>query len=272
MEYKYVHHIAVRVKSREEGIATYTDKLGFPTPGPLPGAGGQGAYLARFFMEYGCYLELMAPTGPETTVARAIARWGEGFHSISLAVGSLPESIKELRAKGVQLLNTEGDRGGAFDDAFIHPRSAHRVLIQLEERPDRVARDFRARIRNIDHVVIAVKDLNEGIATYRDTLGMTLERTDENKARKQAIFTIGGEGCFLEMLEPLDPETPVGRALERRGEGIYMVALAVNNLGQTVHDLKAKGVQLIGGERPQDQVFSHPHSAHGALLRLVERP
>ncbi len=125
-------------------------------------------------------------------------------------------------------------------------------------------------------MTVVVNDLNEGIKTYRDSLGFALEHTGESKARgcKTATFTVGNciGGRFLELAEPLDMKTPVGQALERRGEGFHLATLAVNDLGQMVNDLKARGVQLIGGERPQDQVFIHPDSAHGALLQLVERP
>ncbi len=125
----------------------------------------------------------------------------------------------------------------------------------------------------IDHVVVAVKDLNEGIATYRDTLGMTLDRTSESQAMgiKQAFFTMG-DGRVLEVVEPLGPETPVGRALERRGEGVYLVALAVDDKAKTARELQNAGVRIIGADQPGGQVFIHPRSAHGVLIQLVERP
>ncbi|MEE8442914.1 MAG: VOC family protein [Dehalococcoidia bacterium] len=125
----------------------------------------------------------------------------------------------------------------------------------------------------IDHVVIAVKDLNEGIATYRDNLGMTLDRTSESQAMgiKQAFFTMG-DGRVLEVVEPLGPETPVGRALERRGEGVFIVALAVDDKAKAAQELQDKGVQIIGADQPGGQIFVHPRSTHGVLIQLVERP
>lgn len=127
-------------------------------------------------------------------------------------------------------------------------------------------------IRGVDHVVVRVKDFEAGIETYRDSLGLELERTAESQAIgiKQAFFPLR-DGGFLEVVAPLGSETPVGKAIESRGEGIHTVALAVDDMQQTVKDLQEKGVQLIGADRPGGQVFIHPRSAHGVLVQLVER-
>ena len=124
----------------------------------------------------------------------------------------------------------------------------------------------------IDHVVIAVKDLEQGISTYRDKLGLPLDHTGENPELgiKQAIFNLG-DGKFIELAEPLGPETPVGRTIERRGEGIHILAVAVDDIGKAVEDYKSKGIQLIGGDQPGGQVFIHPRSTNGVLIQLIER-
>ena len=127
-------------------------------------------------------------------------------------------------------------------------------------------------IKGVDHIVVRVKDIDEGIATYRDALGMELERTSESQAIgiKQAFFPLTGGG-FLEVVAPLSPESPVGRAIERRGEGVHTVAMSVDDLPGTIKALKEKGVQLIGADQPGGQVFIHPRSAHGVLVQLVAR-
>jgi len=127
-------------------------------------------------------------------------------------------------------------------------------------------------IRGVDHIVVRVEDIDAGIATYRDALGMELERTAENQAIgiKQAFFPLA-DGGFLEVVAPLGAESPVGKAIEKRGEGIHTVALAVDDIEQTVKELKEKGVKLIGGDQPGGQVFIHPRSAHGVLLQLTQR-
>lgn len=126
-------------------------------------------------------------------------------------------------------------------------------------------------ITGVDHIVIRVKDLDEGIASYRDNMGMELERTSESAELgiKQAFFPFA-DGSFLEIVAPLSGDSPVGKALESRGEGIHTISFAVDNMEQTVKDMEAKGVRLIGagGGGP---VFVHPKSAHGLLLQLTEK-
>ena len=119
------------------------------------------------------------------------------------------------------------------------------------------------------HLVVRVSDFDKGVATYRDALGLELDRTDENEALgiKQAFFNLPGGG-FIEIVAPTDPNGAVGRALEKRGEGIHTLALAVDDLEATAAALKEGGAVLIGEGGPQ--VFVHPKSTHGILLQLTQ--
>ena len=125
-------------------------------------------------------------------------------------------------------------------------------------------------LTGFDHVVVRVKDFDAGLATYRDALGLTLDRTAESEALgiKQAFFQLP-DGGFLEVVAPTSAESAVGKAIEGRGEGIHTFAMAVDNMADTVAALKANGVQLIGEGGPQ--VFLHPKSTHGVLFQLTEK-
>ena len=126
-------------------------------------------------------------------------------------------------------------------------------------------------IKGVDHIVVRVKDIEEGIATYRDKLVLELDRTADSDAlgARQAFFQLPNGG-FVELVAPLDSESAIGRSLESRGEGLHSLAMEVDDLEQTVKDLKQQGAQLIGADRP-GPVFVHPRSAHGILVQLVER-
>jgi methylmalonyl-CoA epimerase len=125
-------------------------------------------------------------------------------------------------------------------------------------------------LTGFDHVVVRVKDFDEGVATYRDALGLELDRIAESEALgiKQAFFQMP-DGGFLEVVAPTGPDSAVGKAIESRGEGIHTLAMAVDDLEQTVEQLKASGVRLIGEGGPQ--VFVHPKSTHGVLLQLTQK-
>ena len=125
-------------------------------------------------------------------------------------------------------------------------------------------------LTGFDHLVIRVSDLEEGIKTYRDRLGLTLDRTDQTDALgvKQAFFNLPGGG-FIEVVAPTDANGPVARALDGRGEGIHTISFAVDDLAATTAAMKEAGAQLIGEGGPQ--VFVHPKSTHGVLLQLTAK-
>jgi methylmalonyl-CoA/ethylmalonyl-CoA epimerase len=131
-------------------------------------------------------------------------------------------------------------------------------------------------IHKIHHLAIAVKDLEEALSFYRDTLGLPVheQAVREDQGVKAALLTIGESE--IELLEPLGPDTPVGRFLERRGEGIHHICLQTDDIDKELADLKAKGVELIDQEPRQGLVgricFLHPRSTKGVLVELAQPP
>jgi methylmalonyl-CoA epimerase len=129
-------------------------------------------------------------------------------------------------------------------------------------------------IEKIHHVGIAVKSLDEALRFYSETLGLTVHKqaTVEQQGVKAVLITVGQSE--IELLEPLSPETPVGRFLERRGEGVHHVCLQTDGIEQELADLKAKGVELID-QQPRIGLagriaFVHPRATNGVLVELAE--
>ncbi len=125
-------------------------------------------------------------------------------------------------------------------------------------------------ITGVDHIVVRVKDIDEGIKTWGNILDVELDRTAESEALgiKQAFFTFA-DGTFVEVVAPLNDQSAVGRAIESRGEGMHTMAMAVESIEDTVKKLEADGLQLIGVGGPQ--VFIHPKSANGILVQLTQK-
>lgn len=132
-------------------------------------------------------------------------------------------------------------------------------------------------IDGVDHVGVAVKDLDEAIHVYRDILGFNLEgvHTMNERMLKIAFFSLGESR--IELLQPLSPDSTVAKFLETRGEGIQHLAVKVKNVEATLEEFKRKGVVLID-EKPRTgalgnkMAFVHPKSTRGVLLELVEKP
>jgi len=128
---------------------------------------------------------------------------------------------------------------------------------------------------NIHHVAIAVENLDDAIASYEALYNLTTVSREivEDQGVSEAMIAIGGS--YLQLLEPLTPESPVGRFLSRNGEGMHHIAFAVNNIEEALAHLKEMGATLIdetprvggGGHRI---AFVHPKELAGTLVELVE--
>lgn len=130
--------------------------------------------------------------------------------------------------------------------------------------------------RGVDHVVIAVKDLDESIAQFEKIYGIPATDIGEPPGAgfKNAYFRFGGPS-YVELVAPTNDSGPVGRRVAASGEGVYLLALQVDNLENAVAELRDKGVRLIGDPGPgnpiKGQVFIHPTAAGGVLTQLVQR-
>lgn len=129
--------------------------------------------------------------------------------------------------------------------------------------------------KGVDHVVVAVKDLDAAVAKHEAIYGMAVsERREAPPAgMKMAFFHF--PDSYLELVSNLGEEGPIARRLADRGEGVHLVAMKVDDLDATLADLRAKGVRLVGDPGPgnpvRGQVFIHPQETGGVLTQLVQR-
>jgi methylmalonyl-CoA/ethylmalonyl-CoA epimerase len=127
----------------------------------------------------------------------------------------------------------------------------------------------------LDHVGIAVSDLDQAIALYERTFGLPLVHREsiESQGVDAALLDVG-DG-HVELLSPLGPETVVGRFIERRGEGLHHVAYRVEDIDSVLQRLRGDGVELIDSEarvgiRGSRVAFLHPRATGSVLTELVE--
>jgi len=130
-------------------------------------------------------------------------------------------------------------------------------------------------ISHIEHIGIAVKSIDEAIKYYEQVLGLKCYNIEEVKDQKvkTAFFKVGQ--TKIELLESTDPEGPIGKFIEKKGEGIHHIAFAVKGIEDQLKHSESKGVQLIDkaprkGAEGLDIAFLHPKSTFGVLTEFCE--
>jgi methylmalonyl-CoA/ethylmalonyl-CoA epimerase len=131
------------------------------------------------------------------------------------------------------------------------------------------------KLTHIDHVGIAVPDLDAAVALYRRTLGVepTHRERVESQGVEEVLFALGASS--IQLLGPLGPDTPVGRFLERRGPGVHHIGYRVESVADALEHLRSQGVRLIDqeprpGSRGTTIAFVHPEGMGGVLVELVQ--
>lgn len=131
-------------------------------------------------------------------------------------------------------------------------------------------------LKKIDHIGIAVRDLDETAKFYRDVLGMELQGIDEvkNQKVKVAFFKIGETN--IELVMPTSEDSPVAKYLEKKGEGIHHICYATDNIEAEIQTMKAHGARMIDesprpGAHGAKVAFIHPKSSKGVLTELSQK-
>jgi len=129
--------------------------------------------------------------------------------------------------------------------------------------------------QGVDHVVIAVKDLDAAVGRYESIYGVPPNDRSEAPAAgmKMAFFRFGGS--YIELVSAIGDQGPIAKRLADLGEGVHLVAMGVDDIDKTLADLREKGIRLVGDPGPgnpvKGQVFIHPSVTGGVLTQLVQR-
>lgn len=131
-------------------------------------------------------------------------------------------------------------------------------------------------MKKVDHIGIAVKDLNAVLPYYTDTLGLPLMKIEEVETQKVRVAFIDAGNVKIELLEPMDDESAIFKFLEKKGEGIHHIAFGVENIEQRMEELRNNGVRLLSdkpnpGAGGAKVAFLHPKSSSGVLYELCEK-
>jgi methylmalonyl-CoA/ethylmalonyl-CoA epimerase len=132
-------------------------------------------------------------------------------------------------------------------------------------------------IEGLEHVAIAVLDLDAAIARFRDGLGLPLLEIEDVPSQSTRVAKLALGAVTIELVSPTTPDCPLAKSIQKRGEGLHHLAFRVKGLGAELRALEARGVDLVDREpKPGSSgtkiAFVHPRSLGGVLVELVEPP
>lgn len=130
-------------------------------------------------------------------------------------------------------------------------------------------------ITALDHIAIAVSDLEGSLAFYRDVLGLPCDGIEVVPEQKVRVALIRVGGVRIELMEPTEADSPISRFLAKRGNGLHHIALRTDRIETQLDALADGGVELIDrhartGAEGHKVAFVHPRAAHGVLLELTQ--
>jgi methylmalonyl-CoA epimerase len=128
----------------------------------------------------------------------------------------------------------------------------------------------------LDHIGIAVGDLGQALAFYRDALGLEVEPPEEVPSQGVRVHFVPVGEATIELIEPTSPDSPIARFIDTRGPGVHHVTLRVDDLCDVLARLRERGIRLIdqqprAGAEGALIAFVHPASTHGVLVELKQR-
>ena len=266
-----IHHVGIVVRSADAALAFYRDALGLPVSVDrvIEDQGVRGVLLPIGDAE----LELLEPTREDTGVARYLETRGEGMHHVCLESDDCAADLAAAAAAGIQLIDETPRPGLAGMIGFLHPKSNHGVLIEyatpVEE--SHVGPSAAALAQRIDHIGIVVEDIAAAAATYQRHFGFSLD-----DSRGGPIAPLGIENAFMpagntdfEFIKPISSEGPVAKFADERGEGSFLLSLAVADASATVEALRANDIRV--GDANGGVAFVSPRSSFGVNLQLTQR-
>ncbi|MDV6379216.1 methylmalonyl-CoA epimerase [Sporosarcina sp. GW1-11] len=131
-------------------------------------------------------------------------------------------------------------------------------------------------MNKVDHIGIAVKNMEQSLDYYIHTLGLEVMAIEEVASQGVKVAFIDAHNVKIELLEPMSETSPIAKFIEKRGEGVHHIAFGVSDIRTRMQELNEKGVQLLSAEpKPgaggAEVAFLHPKSSYGVLYELCEK-
>jgi methylmalonyl-CoA/ethylmalonyl-CoA epimerase len=235
-----IHHVGVVVPDADAALGFFRDTMGLAVTEDrvIDEQGVRGVLLALGENE----IELLQPTRDDTGVARYLESKGPTLHHICLRTDDVNGELARLKAQGVELIDEEPRDGLAGRIAFIHPKAAHGVLIELAQPP---AGSHHSTAKGFDHLAVLVADYEAARQTWRDLVGLEVVNEIRPDGRGMVIGQMPSGQCMIELLAAASAESPLAKRVAENGEGASsMVAIEVDDIAGEIGRYRNAGYQL----------------------------
>lgn len=274
MTIRNIHHIACVVDDIEKGYGFWRDAAGLRVKkeAELPEQGVKAALLSLGNTE----IELLQPIRPETGVARYLERTGGGMHHICFETGDVQAELDSLKERGVQLIDQAVRKGLAGDIFFVHPKATQSVLVEFAQPEEATQPGGREDALFVDVPLVCANtgDLWAAAKAWEQNFGLQVESyaaSEELDNRHVMIPTGERGGVYVEVMTPLTPTGKNAEFLEKRGEGLFLMAARTADLDEGVRRLRDAGVRVTDPEGAGEArvAFVHPKSTNGVFIELL---
>jgi len=229
----------------------------------------------------GIEFEVISPNRPDSFVQKYLDQnGGGGLHHITLEVHDIHEAAAELERMGIKPFGGIQD-DGMWNLTYIHPKDSGGILWQLfvaHRQPpevDRSAGGGAVDLQRVDHVSMAVPDLEKQIAWQQKVFGGEVEGRweEEHLGYYGAIMALPGSKLKLEMIQPSRPDSFVQKFIDTKRPGMHHICCEVASVEKAAEALRANGIEPFGGVIDSDwkkHTFIHPKDSGGVLFQLFE--
>ncbi len=226
--------------------------------------------------------EVISPVGERSFVQKFMDEFGAGLHHITVEVEDVHAVARLMKDDlGIEPF------GGVMNDGqwwvtYIHPKDSGGILWQLytplphePRQVDRTTGPGAVGLKRVDHVSMAVRDLDKQVAWQERVFGMKVEGSWEEDplGYRGAVMSIPNSQLKFEMMEPTRPDSFVQRFIDERRQGMHHICCEVESVEAAVEGLRAEGIEAFGGVINSDwkkHTFIHPRDSGGVLFQLFE--
>jgi methylmalonyl-CoA/ethylmalonyl-CoA epimerase len=280
---KRVDHVSMAARNWKEQSALLQRLLGFRIleefpPDPAGDFDGCTSQIPGIALEF----EVISPTKPASFVERFLATEGPGLHHITVEVADINEAVAAIERLGMKPF------GGVTDDGYwhityLHPKESGGILWQIFQPyrrggpHDRSTTGGAVGLKRLDHVSMAVRDLDRQVAWQQRVFGMEVESRwrDDQLGYDGCVLTIPTTELKFEVIAPFREDSFVERFLRERRPGMHHLCCEVESVEGAVEGLRREGIEAFGGiieDGWKKHTFLHPRDSGGVLFQLFEEP